>query len=226
MTSQPSVAAHASPAPTRIGTATFTWGERTYVMGIVNVTPDSFSGDGLLAGGLDPIEAAVEPGGRWRPMVPTCSTSAANERDRVTPSSPWMMSWPASFLSSPRFGGAAGPSVEHRHHQGPGRGGGPDAGADLLNDVWGVGPDDALSRLAAKRGVPLVVMHNRAEPRYEDLVTEVVADLRRALDRAVRCARRRARCPPGRRWRGRARAPAARGASAARAGRCPRRSAC
>ena len=45
-----------------------------------------------------------------------------------------------------------------------------DAGADLLNDVWGVGPDDALARLAAERGVPLVVMHNRAEPRYHDLV--------------------------------------------------------
>ena len=37
------------PAPMRIGARTFTWGERTYVMGIVNVTPDSFSGDGLLS---------------------------------------------------------------------------------------------------------------------------------------------------------------------------------
>ena len=37
------------------------------------------------------------------------------------------------------------------------------AGADLINDVWGVGEDDALARLAADHGVPLVVMHNRAE---------------------------------------------------------------
>ena len=40
------------------------------------------------------------------------------------------------------------------------------AGADLINDVWGVGDDDALARLAADHGVPLVVMHNRAEARY------------------------------------------------------------
>ena len=38
------------------------------------------------------------------------------------------------------------------------------AGADLINDVWGVGDDDSLARLAADHGVPLVVMHNRAEP--------------------------------------------------------------
>jgi dihydropteroate synthase len=61
-----------------------------------------------------------------------------------------------------------------------------DAGADMINDVWGVGSDDALVRLAAARGVPLVVMHNRAESRYDDLIAEVVADLRAALDRAVR----------------------------------------
>ena len=60
-----------------------------------------------------------------------------------------------------------------------------DAGADALNDIWGVGPDDALARLAAARGVPLIVMHNRAEPRYDDVVAEVVDDLRAAVERAV-----------------------------------------
>jgi dihydropteroate synthase len=60
------------------------------------------------------------------------------------------------------------------------------AGADLINDIWGVGSDDGLVRLAAERGAPLVVMHNRAEPRYRNLVAEVVADLRAALERAVR----------------------------------------
>ena len=44
---------------TRIGPTTFVWGARTYVMGILNVTPDSFSGDGLLAA-ADPVRAAVE----------------------------------------------------------------------------------------------------------------------------------------------------------------------
>ena len=59
------------------------------------------------------------------------------------------------------------------------------AGADLINDVWGVGADDTLARLAADHGVPLVVMHNRAEPRYTTLLPEVIADLQRALERAV-----------------------------------------
>ena len=60
------------------------------------------------------------------------------------------------------------------------------AGADLINDVWGVGEDDALPRLAAEHGVPIVVMHNRAEPRYRTFIPELLADLQRALDRAAR----------------------------------------
>ena len=56
----------AAPPPTRIGPVTFRWGEQTFVMGIINVTPDSFSGDGLLAsedalsGSEDPVAQAVE----------------------------------------------------------------------------------------------------------------------------------------------------------------------
>ena len=61
-----------------------------------------------------------------------------------------------------------------------------DAGADAINDIWGVAEDDALSRLAAERGVPIVLMHNRAEARYKDLMPEVLADLGRAIERARR----------------------------------------
>jgi dihydropteroate synthase len=59
------------------------------------------------------------------------------------------------------------------------------AGADLVNDVWGVGDDDTLARLAADHGVPLVVMHNRAEARYTTFLPELIADLQRALERAL-----------------------------------------
>ena len=61
-----------------------------------------------------------------------------------------------------------------------------DAGASLINDVWGVSDDDALVRLAAERAVPIVLMHNRAEPSYVNLMAEIVADLERAIERAVR----------------------------------------
>jgi dihydropteroate synthase len=60
-----------------------------------------------------------------------------------------------------------------------------DAGADAINDVWGVAEDRALVKVAADRGVPIVLMHNRAEARYTDLAAEVVDELRRAIDRAV-----------------------------------------
>jgi dihydropteroate synthase len=59
------------------------------------------------------------------------------------------------------------------------------AGADAINDVWGTGESDPLPRLAARWGVPYVLMHNRAEARYRDVVAEVVADLQRAIDLAV-----------------------------------------
>jgi dihydropteroate synthase len=60
-----------------------------------------------------------------------------------------------------------------------------DAGAVLINDVWGVESDDAMARLAATRRVPLILMHNRVMAVYGDLVAEVLADLRAALDRAM-----------------------------------------
>jgi dihydropteroate synthase len=59
------------------------------------------------------------------------------------------------------------------------------AGASLINDIWGVSRDDAMARLAAGRGVPMVVMHNRTEPQYRDFAAELMDDLRAALERAV-----------------------------------------
>ncbi len=185
MTSQHDLGADANPAPTRIGSARFAWGERTYVMGIVNVTPDSFSGDGLLAAGTDPIEAAVELGLRMaadgadlldvggestRPGHAAVATD--DELARVVPVVAALRdALPDVPLSIDTTKAAVAAAAL-------------DAGANLLNDVWGVGPDDAMARLAAERAVPLVVMHNRAEPRYLDLIGEVIADLRRALVRA------------------------------------------
>jgi dihydropteroate synthase len=60
-----------------------------------------------------------------------------------------------------------------------------DAGASLVNDTWGVAEDDSLARLAAARGVPIVLMHNRAEARYSNLLAEVIVDLERAIQRTV-----------------------------------------
>jgi dihydropteroate synthase len=176
------------PGTTRIGPATFRWGARTYVMGIINVTPDSFSGDGLLAaGGGDPVAVAVEAGRRMveegADLLDVGGESTRpghapvdedEERRRVVPV---VAALRAALPGTPISVDTTKPAVAEAAV---------DAGADLLNDVWGVGDDDALACLAAARSVPLVVMHNRAEPVYNDVVAEVVADLRAALERAIR----------------------------------------
>jgi hypothetical protein len=60
-----------TPPPIRIGRLTFAWGERTYVMGILNVTPDSFSGDGLIrrARAGEPVDAVTAAVEQAREMV-------------------------------------------------------------------------------------------------------------------------------------------------------------
>ena len=175
-----------TPAPTRIGSKTFTWGERTFVMGILNVTPDSFSGDGLIRGG-DPVTAAVEQARRMvdegadildlggestRPGH--APVDAAEEIGRVIPVLAAVRgALPDIPLSIDTTKAVVAEAALA-------------AGAHLLNDVWGVGPDPAMVELAASAGVPLLVMHNRGEPRYDDVVREVAEDLRAAHARAER----------------------------------------
>jgi dihydropteroate synthase len=163
-------------------------------MGILNVTPDSFSGDGLLA------ETGAAGGGRASSVVDAAvaaaqrmvadgadlldiggestrpghgQVDAAEELDRVVP-----------VVAAVR---AALPDVPISIDttKGPVAQAAIDAGADLLNDVWGTDPASPMAAIAASHGVPLVVMHNRTEARYEDLVPEVVADLAAALERAI-----------------------------------------
>ena len=180
----------AFPAPTLIGGRLFEWGSRTFVMGIVNVTPDSFSGDGLLADAADPaatvVAAAVQAGrmvsegadildvGGESTRPGHTEVDAEEEAARVVPVIAAIhAALPQIAISVDTFK----PNVAAAAL---------DAGAALLNDVWGVSPDDAMARLAAERRVPLVLMHNRAEPRYRDFIAELLADLEAAVERAVR----------------------------------------
>jgi dihydropteroate synthase len=172
---------------TRIGDRTLAWGTRTFVMGIVNVTPDSFSGDGLLAARRDAASYAVEiaqsmvadgadlldvGGESTRPGH--APVDAIEERARVIPV---IRAIHAALPDIPLSIDTTKPSVAEAAL---------DAGASLVNDVWGVAADEALVALAAERAVPIVLMHNRAEARYTNLVAEVIADLERAIERALR----------------------------------------
>ncbi len=175
----------AAPAALVIGPRTFAWGQRTYVMGILNVTEDSFSGDGLLAAS-DPMEAAVR---QARQMAADgadiLDIGGASSRPGHAPMPleeelarvlPVIRAVAAALPDMPISVDTTSPGVAAAAV---------DAGADLLNDVWGVADDPAMARVAADRAVPIVLMHNRSEARYRNLLPEVVADLWRAVERAV-----------------------------------------
>lgn len=172
-------------AVTRIGPSDFAWGTRTYVMGILNVTPDSFSGDGLLTAD-EPVAVAVAAARR---MVAEGADildiggestrpghGAVGVDEEIARVVPVIAAVRAALPDTPISVDTTKPAVADAAV---------DAGADLINDVWGVGTDDSLARLAAARGVPLVIMHNRTKPVYDDLMGEIVADLAAAVERAV-----------------------------------------
>lgn len=207
--------------PTQIGPRLFEWGSKTYVMGIVNVTPDSFSGDGLLAtaagragaatGAAVPTSARATTGAAAPTSARAAVARAADALAAAVAQARRMVDEGVDILDvggeSTRPGhepvaedeeaGRVVPVIASIHAALPDVpisidsskpavvAAAIDAGASLINDVWGVSPDDAMSRLAAARGVPIVLMHNRATPEYQDFVAEFMADMRAALARAI-----------------------------------------
>ena len=157
------------------------WGRRTYVMGVINVTPDSFSGDGL---GGD-VTAAVEQGLRFeaeaadfldigaestRPgHVPV---TEAEEMERLLPS----LEAVAKRVSIPVSVDTWKSNVARAAL---------DAGASIINDVWGLKADPGIAALAAERGAGLVLMHNQKGHRYDNLVDDALGSLRNSVDAAI-----------------------------------------
>jgi dihydropteroate synthase len=170
-------------------------GERTWVMGVLNVTPDSFSDGGLyldpeaaVARGLSLFESGadvVDVGGEsTRPGG--APLDVETEIRRVVP-----------VVEGLRRRGAGVLSVDTT--KAPVAAAALDAGADLVNDVSGFSFDATLPPLVARRGVPAILMHLRGdfgtmhrEPSYRDVMGEVIAELRAALARAEAAGVRRA----------------------------------
>ena len=168
------------PNPITIRGREFRWGSRTYVMGVVNVTPDSFSGDGL---GLD-VEAAVAQGRRFeeegadildvggestRPDF--APISVEEELRRVVPVVRRLAAETALPVSIDTYK----PEVAEAAIA---------AGAHLLNDVWGFrhqGDGERLARLAAQSGLPVVVMHNQRGRQFHDVIGDLLAGFRESL---------------------------------------------
>ncbi|HEX6548919.1 MAG TPA: dihydropteroate synthase [Candidatus Dormibacteraeota bacterium] len=180
--------------PAVIGGHTFEWGRRVYVMGIVNVTPDSFSGDGRM----DP-DAAVEQGLRLEAAgadildVGGESTrpghapvTAEEELGRVLP----VVERLARAARVPVSIDTSKLAVAEAAAE---------AGASIVNDIWGLQRSPGIARLAAERELGLVLMHNQDGHEYGDLVGEVAAGLGRSLAaaRAAGVPRERVILDPG-----------------------------
>ena len=163
-----------------------TWGERTFVMAIVNVTPDSFSGDGAtdarvaVAHALEQWELGADlldvGGESTRPGHEP--VDAATETARVVPV---IRELRARLPDAPISIDTYKPQVARAAHA---------AGADLINSVWGA-PDDLIA-VAVELGMPLAAMHNARSSEYEGGVVEAVL---RSLDEAARRAVRRGLAP-------------------------------
>lgn len=170
---------------TRIGGREFHWGSRTYVMGIVNVTPDSFSGDGVTTleqavdqarqmehDGADLIDVGGEstrPETWSAPGLP-----ATEELARVIPVIERMI----SILTIPVSVDTYKADVARQAVK---------AGALLVNDVWGFRRDPEMAATVARAGVPVILMHNKPGGGYQDLIGEIAQSLREsvALGRAA-----------------------------------------
>jgi dihydropteroate synthase len=177
-----SAAEHNRAVIAEIGGQRFEWGSRTYVMGIVNVTPDSFSGDGL---GTD-IDAAIEQGLRMvsegADMIDVGGESTRPGHEPVTAAQEIQR----VDAVVRRLAADAGVPVSIDTYKEEVAARAIEGGATILNDVWGLTRSPAISELAARHGSALVLMHNQEGTDYPgDLMEEIKRFLSVAAARAM-----------------------------------------
>ena len=163
-----------------IGNTTFDE-DKTYVCGILNVTPDSFSDGGKfnkLDAALYHAEEMIEEGAMLidiggestRPGYTMISDE--EEIERVVPVIEALKSRFDVPLSLDTYkSNVAKAGIE--------------SGIDLINDIWGLKYDKAMAKVVADSGLPICIMHNRDNTDYTDFMTDVVSDLKESVDMAI-----------------------------------------
>lgn len=160
-----------------IGNKEFETKGHTYVMGILNVTPDSFSDGGkwndrdsalwhvedMISQGADIIDVGGES---TRPGY--TQISEEEEIARIAPVIEGIKSEFAIPVSLDTYKSAVAEA-------------GIVAGADLINDIWGLRYDDRMAQVIAKSGLPCCLMHNRKEAVYDNFMSDVISDLKKTL---------------------------------------------
>ncbi|WP_079474381.1 dihydropteroate synthase [Marinococcus halophilus] len=147
--------------------------KKTFVMGILNVTPDSFSDGGryseveravvqaekLVEDGADIIDIGGEstrPGATF--------VEAEEEQRRILPVLEALRGWIGVPVSVDTYKASTAEAALR-------------AGADIINDVWGAKADPDMARIAAEYDVPIILMHNRDNTEYEDLMPDMIQDV-------------------------------------------------
>ena len=161
----------------KIGSKEFDFTSHCYVMGILNVTPDSFSDGGkwnnldaalrhteeMIADGCDILDIGGES---TRPGYTLLTDQ--EEIDRVLP----VIEAVKARFDIP---------VSLDTYKSKVAQAGVDAGIDLINDIWGCKYDPEMAAVMGKSGLPVCLMHNRKEPVYNDYLPDVLEDLRECV---------------------------------------------
>ena len=186
------------------------WGERTYVMGVVNLTPDSFSGDGLAtperdaaevtAAAVGQAEAFVQAGADIIDIGAESSRPAQFYGDHPAISAEAEVRLATPVIQELASGRASDALVSIDTVKGDVARAALQAGAGMVNDVWAGQRDPGTLAAAAETEAWMVLMHNREVAEYPNGVfTEVVDWLLRAVDGALAAgvARERLIVDPG-----------------------------
>ena len=167
---------------TRCGDRIFHWGKRTYIMGAINTSVDSFSGDGLDDIGLIVEKAKrfevegvdiIDIGGESsRPGTYPYYLSLEEEIKRTIPVIRRLRKEVGVPLSVDTYK----EEVARRAV---------DAGANMINDIWGLEKEESIASLAAREGIPLVLMANHRGRGLKKGMEEVIQDLSSCMQKAV-----------------------------------------
>lgn len=171
---------------------TLRWGTQTYVMGIVNVTPDSFSGDGLAAPGRDVDEIVAAALDQGRAMVAagaeildvgaesTRPRTAYGDHPEIDAETERAIAVPVVRALVAELGEGAAVSIDTS--KGDVAAAALDAGASMVNDVWAARRDPGTAQAAAAAGAHLVLMHNQESVGYPNGTFDTVVEwLREAI---------------------------------------------
>ncbi|MAQ55039.1 MAG: dihydropteroate synthase [Chloroflexi bacterium] len=160
---------------------TLAWGTRTYVMGIINVTPDSFSGDALSGDISAVVNQAVRFQDEGADILDIGAESTRPGHEKVSLEEELTRLMPALEAVAKRVElpiSVDTYKAEVARHA-------VDAGAVIINDIWGLKAEPELAQVAAETGAGLVLMHNQKGTIYQDLLP----DLGSSLQTSVRTAR-------------------------------------